>query len=99
MTLALPKPGRRAIEPTSIDKVTSADRFEPGAVEDHFREVLSQKMHNMVNAAVMNLYETPWNMDALMRARGYTANPKTCIHHRKTFRCDVWLCSDCGVRL
>lgn len=40
----------------------------------------------------------PYMPTAWQRARGYWADPETCLHHRTTF-ITRWRCSDCGVEL
>lgn len=73
----------RAIEPTSIDKAPAAYKFG----WNH-----ASAMPEVTTYTPEEFYQ-PY-----AGKRKYTANPATCIHHRKRFK-TRWVCSDCGTDL
>ena len=75
---------RKALEPTSIDKLPSGARWQPSdgeRVKDVFPETMRVPLM--------------YHPNPIMRALGYHADPAFCIHHRKRFR-TRWVCADCG---
>ncbi len=77
------KDGRRAIEPTSIDKITTKEKFSIDPDVEFIRAEMDS---------------TDWNPNSYMRSLGFMRNPENCIHYRKRFK-TRWICSECGANL
>ena len=82
------KDGRKVLEPTSIDKISPAERFGPDTPQ------MRSAMDRMYEQAERDRYRvTP-----LMRRLGITRHPAICTHGRKKFAdyAMKWVCMDCG---
>lgn len=88
MTKRLGKAG--AIEPTSVEKMPRGYFLgvDPGILGED-RTVQVYPMHDQE-------YVSP-----LMRRLGYSRNPSSCGHYRRSFRlgAERWHCADCGETL
>ena len=78
---------RKAIEPTSIDKIGPEVKFG----------------NDMPSAGPVDPYSTLTRstLSNFMRLMGWTRHPHECSHYRKTMYLgsSVWICKDCGTRL
>lgn len=83
--------GRKVLEPTSIDKISPAERF--GLDTPQMRSVMDGLY---AQAELDRYYVTP-----LMRRLGITKHPAICGHDRKKFAdyAMKWVCMDCGTDL
>jgi hypothetical protein len=80
--------GRRALEPTSIEKGRPGERF--------LRDEEAVQLVDVGDRVDSSRYV----VSIWMRRMGYHADPATCIHYRKTFTTRTkWVCSDCGTFL
>jgi hypothetical protein len=88
MTLQLTNGTKRALEPTSIDKVSTEGRFDP----------------SMPSARPVDWGYCIWGTNGpleatpMMRALGYTRHPSNCHHTKKRLHLGStqWMCADCG---
>lgn len=82
--------GRKVLEPTSIDKISPAERFGPNP--EHVRAV---------NVLYEQYIKDSVRVTPLMRRMGITQHPAVCKHPKKFFA-DYsmrWRCSDCKTDL
>lgn len=79
---------RKALEPSSIDKLPREERWRPSD-EAQTKDVFPDTMQAPL------MYRHP---DWFMRQMGFHANPMYCTHHRRRFK-TRWVCMDCGKEL